>query len=386
MKRLPIFAVAIAYVAVVLIWVGTDRRVTRETFEKFSAANTSGEGLSLALKYLARTGHRKVNMLTTPPDTELPRHAVVLRTVAGNAFSLLDFFGGGDHEKEQPTLKKQKKKKRKEEVPVLTADEEDFVRNGGRFVLSIGGRYEMLDTRSVVGQQPAVRVFPIWPGLSKIELPESRTLAGTSSLRRMHALYVVGTQPAIVRMPVGKGELIVTAAPELLDNEHVAHHLDFLTALAGDGRPVYFDETVHGLLSGTGTFDLLRRWRLGPMLVLLAILAAMTIWRGARRVGPAEEDFRDTRSDAVDLVGSLGALYARTTSNAQAITLYHQALTQSVAAQTGLRGDALKKRVHSLTNEMRVPPKDERMDPATFKTSLETLNESFRRLEHAEHR
>ena len=68
------------------------------------------------------------------------------------------------------------------------------------------------------------------------------------------------------------------------------------------------------------------------------------------RVGPAEDDFRETRSDAIDLVGSLGALYERTTTEEQALALYRDSLTRTVAMQTGLRGEQLQKRVNDLTH------------------------------------
>ena len=128
--------------------------------------------------------------------------------------------------------------------------------------------------------------------------------------------------------------------------------------------------------------------------MLLLIIAAVTIWRGARRAGKAEDDYRDTRSDAVDLVSSLGALYDESTSYAEAIALYHQALTQTVAAQSGLRGEALHKRVSMLTNDLRPPlirpsgifssrggeKGDRDIEIEDFKAMLTTLNEAFRKV------
>jgi hypothetical protein len=353
------------------------------------------------MKYLARSGRRNVNILTIMPDGTLPANAVIFRAIEGKeGFSLKDFFARGDDDdeedeqpkkKENPKDKKQKAKpkpktKTKHIEPLLSDDEEAFVRNGGRFVIAVGGRYDInLSTRNVVPAKKATKVFPIWPGIDQILLPNCRTLLATDALRRAHVLYAIDNDPAIARVLSGKGELILIAAPELFDNAHVAQHLDLLTALAGDRRIVYFDETVHGMLSQTGTLDLLRQWRLGPTLVLLLLIAIVMMWRGARRVGHAEDDYRDTRSDAVDLVSSLGALYDESTSRAEALALYHQALTQSVAAQTGLRGEALHKRVSKLTNDLRPPQKSERVEIEDFNAMLTTLNEGFRRLEHAEH-
>jgi hypothetical protein len=388
----PLIAVFAAYIAATLIWIGSDRRIAQQTFPAFSAANTSKEGYSLAMKYLARRGGHNVNMLTTPPDGTLPANAVIFRAIDNTGFNLKDFFTRPDDEdeadaaKKKELPKKKKKSKTKHIEPLLSNDEEAFVRNGGRFVIAVSGRYDVnLSTRNVVPPKKATKVFPIWAGIDEIQLPASRTLLAKDALRRAHALYAIDDDPAMARLLIGKGELILLAAPELFDNDHVAQHLDLLAALAGDRRIVYFDETVHGFLTDTGTLDLLRRWRLGPTLVLLLIIAAVTIWRGARRAGKAEDDYRDTRSDAVDLVSSLGALYDESTSYAEGIALYHQALTQTVAAQSGLRGEALHKRISMLTNDLRPPDKSERLQIEDFKAMLTTLNEAFRKVEHAEH-
>jgi hypothetical protein len=394
-RALPLMLVGAAYVVAVLVWIGSDKRVAQKTFDKFSAASTANEGYSLAMKYLAHSGGRMVKMLTTPADASLPRNAVVVRAVeGGEELSIAALIRRQQEEDEdedekpkaKPKKGKEKRQARTPVAPLLSADEDAFVRGGGRYVVLIGGKYGQLDVRNAAAREEALKVFPLWPGIETLALPERRTLAGAEVLRRMHALYVLGDAPAVARMTIGSGDLIVAAAPELFANQHVAQHLDLLTALAGERRPVYFDETVHGLVSETGTLDLLRRWRLGPMLLLLLALAAAVVWRGARRVGTPEDDFRDTRSDAVDLVVSLGALYDQSMSNSEAIALYHQALTQAVAAQTGARGDALRKRVDALTGNMVLPERSEALGSIRFHEFLATLNEAFRRLEHAEHR
>jgi hypothetical protein len=386
-RALPLIAVGVAYVAATLIWIGSDRRIAQKTFQPFSSANTSDEGLSLAMKYLQRSGRRNVNMLTTPPDGTLPAGSVIFRALEPQeGFSLEELLRRENEKDEKPAKKKKKVESHRPIEPLLSNDEEAYVRHGGRFVIAIAGRYDVtLTTRNVKPAKPAIKVFPIWTGIDRINLPLCRTLQAPDVLRRAHALYVIDEQPAIARMTIGSGDVILIAGPELFDNAHVAQHLDLLTALAGDRRTVYFDETVHGLLTDTGTLDLLRGWRLGPALFLLLVIAIVTIWRGARRVGTAEDDFRDTRSDAVDLVSSLGALYDETMSRVEGIALYHQSLTRSVAAQTGLRGEPLQKRIAMLTRDMRPPEKTARMEIEEFNQMLSTLNEAFRKVEHAEH-
>jgi hypothetical protein len=158
--------------------------------------------------------------------------------------------------------------------------------------------------------------------------------------------------------------------------------LPLLLALAGDApRPVWFDEVPHGIVSDDGAIAMLKEWNLGTFLLLLLAIAALSFWRNGKRIGPAEDDYRDTRSDAIDLVRSLGALYHDVTSDAEAIALYHDALTKTVAATTGLRGEALRARVDKLTGGL-VPPKASgRMPRAVFDQQLRALNEAFLRKE-----
>ncbi len=388
MKRvLPLILVAAAYAVATLVWIGNDRRIAKQTFDVFSAANTGNDGLSLAMKYLQRTGRRNVKMLTTPVDTAAPG-SVIFR-VLDSYFSRAPEEDDEDEQTDNLPKKKKKpeakeKKKHAPVLPLLTPDEETFVRDGGRIVLAVSATYDLLSTREAA-PGPAAKVFPIWSGLDTLTLSPPRTLQGADVLRRSHALYVIGDQPAIARIAIGRGDVILMATPEALDNEHIAAHLDLLTALAGDRHTIYFDETIHGLMSEGGTLDLLKSWRLGPMLILLLVVAAVTIWRGARSIGPREDDYRETRSEAVDLIASLGALYDSTTNNAQAIALYHHAFTQAVAAQTGLRGEALQKRIATLTGGLLPPGKGDTLDAESFYRQLSILNESFRRLEHAEH-
>jgi len=117
----------------------------------------------------------------------------------------------------------------------------------------------------------------------------------------------------------------------------------------------------------------MKEWNLGPFLALCVLATALLFWRHGRRVGPPEEDFRDTRSEAVDLVQSLGALYHDVTPEQQALELYRDALTRTVAMQTGLRGDTLKTRVAELLGGTAATGK--------FNGQLNAINEAFRKLE-----
>src|SRR5260370_27085370 len=250
--------------------------------------------------------------------------------------------------------------------PLLTADEADWVEHGGRMVLAMAGSGGPLQSQ-YDAEGVAHKVFPFAPGIERISLPERRGIAPSSLGARMIALYTSGKSVVVSRERLGAGDIVVVAVPEMFQNKYlgVGNHLPLLIALSGAARPIYFDEYVHGLASADGPLDLLKEWRLGPFLLLALGVAILKLWRGASRVGPPEEEFRDTRSEAVDLVSSLGALYQKSMTDAEALSLYHEALTLTVAAQAGLRGDALQKRVAELMGG---------------RPTLQRINNAFRRL------
>jgi hypothetical protein len=346
----PLLAAIAAFAAIGVLWIVTDRRASERVYDDFSSANTSDAGLSQASAYLSRRG--SVAMLTRPVGRDpMPRNAVVFR-VAEEVPVLFDPEELGDEEYGPPKPK---------EPQLLSAGEETFVRGGGRIVLAAQtGLLPDADT----GETAAEKVFPIWKGIDA--LASKKDARGFTALRpRMHALFVAGDRVVVARERIGAGDLVVISWPHVFQNEHLgkANHLALLAALAGR-RPVYFDEVPHGIVSGDGALAIMKDWNLGPFLLMLALVAAVVFWRAARRVGPPEEDYRETRSEAVDLVRSLAALYRQVTSDAEALALYHDALTRTVAHNSGLRGDALRKRVDELTGGTR---------------SLEAINEAFKK-------
>jgi hypothetical protein len=151
--------------------------------------------------------------------------------------------------------------------------------------------------------------------------------------------------------------VFLVACPEVLENALLAQadHLALLEALAGRQRPVYFDEHAHGLSHDLGLLALLVDWGLGPSLALLALTGLVVLWRGRARLGPPDDAWEDTRSDAVDLVDSLAQLYERALRRDEAAALYHEALRRTVSLRTGLRGAALDKRVRQLTGGLAPP-------------------------------
>ena len=366
MKRaLPLVIAFLMFAGGSVLWIVTDRRAAQRVYDDYSSANTSEKGLSLASGYLAKK--RKVSMLTRPLGREpIERNAVVFRVTE----EMPRFFDPEDLDPGKIGPPKPKTQ------PLLNEKDEAFVRNGGRVVLAAGRG--TLDA-TTVSDGVARKVLPIWPAVGDIAL-EKDTIVFLRLRPRMLPLFIAGTHVVLARERIGSGELIVLSAPELLRNDKLMRNLALLAALAGDGRPVYFDEVLHGIVRGDGALALMKEWNLGPFLLMLAAASMLVFWRGARRVGPAEDDARETRSDAVDLVRSLGALYHEVTTDSEAIALYYDALTRAVAHSSGLRGEALRKRVDELTGNLVPPQGAAKLPRVTFARQLGAINQGFERV------
>jgi hypothetical protein len=371
-KRTLLFLAAVAaYFAAVLLWVGGDKRVTKEAFDDFSVANTAEKGLSLASKYLAGSGRRVDALTLALNDRNVERGAAVFRIGPPSEVHRVDL------EEQRDEKKKAKKKPRTRYVtPLLNDEEETWVRGGGRLIIASAENYGSLHVAGAPSKL-ARKVFPLWPALDTLDLPESRAVSGDALLHG-HAVYVAEDKSVVARIADGAGDVIVFGAPEALANEHLDKNLPFLLALTGGARHVYFDETIHGMSTGEGTLALLKEWRLGPFLLLLLIVAAAIVWRGGTRVGVPDDEFRDTRSDAIDLVASLGALYDRSMTKGEALAAYQRELTRAVAASSGLRGEPLQKRVSELTGGLGPTAGD--VTDEEFQRMLTTLNAAFARL------
>ena len=130
--------------------------------------------------------------------------------------------------------------------------------------------------------------------------------------------------------------------------------------------------------------EILRRWGFGPFLAMIVLFCLVSFWRRRVRVGPEEDDARETRVEAVDFVDSLALLYRRMMPRRHALTLYGKAFEKAVAVQTGLRDAALKARVEELLPPRQArPAKGKDLPAQDFDRELELINDAFRRLNDA---
>ena len=410
MRRWWIGIAIAVYFAAVFVWLINDRRVPATINVRLSALNTSPSGASLAFHYLERRAHAR--LLTRALDTrDVPKNAVVFRLQP----SVSDFMQlmeqqrdeeRDDDSDESPTPAKKKKGEKDPPKRRLQRDdaskrlfspsEEEWIYGGGRMVIATDTSWGPVRILSEAGATThASKVFPIWPELPEITPVDPQRLDPPPG---MHNLFVAEYAPIVSRMVMGKGELILLSFPSSFENQHLAlgKNLALLSTLAA-GRPVLFDETIHGVRTDEGLLELMKDWGLGPCLLLTLIVFIFKLWRDGKRIGKAEREAEETRSEAIDLVDSIGQLYTRALSRAEMIAIYRRTFVHAVATQTTLRGKELEKRVQSLAPNL--PPertqttltsldeKNRRHDisRAEFLQQLTSINEGFRRLERAKH-
>jgi hypothetical protein len=376
--RLPWIAAAL-FVAASVFWMARDTRIPHEAFQEYSIFNSSAKGMSLASRYLGARG-REVKALARSVDRAyLPPDAVLFRIRPG----VTDTTWKPDDKalNLRPILAFDSKDPGK--YP-FTPEEEDWVRAGGRLILAIDRDYGGIGIQPKVSGPPH-RVFPLLPGVEKLDPAPLRGLDGWVS-REGIAIFAGDEAPVLSLVKKGKGEIYVCSAPELFQNGRLslADHLGLLEQLAGRGRPVYFDEYGHGIDQGAGTAEILSRWGFGPLLLFLFVAALASFWRRRLRIGPEEDDARETRIEAVDFVDSLALLYTRMLTRRHVIAMYARAFHQAASVQTGLRGAALDARVNELMpNRPALSAKGRDLAAAEFTRELEAINDAFGRLDDA---
>lgn len=366
---------AIAWGALWTLGLGTRLRAT--AFTAGSVFNESPEGLSLALRYLqarpTRARVRSAGVLSRRVAADaLPPNAVVFRIRPRR----LPFA-----RPPEPV--------RTAARPLLTRAEEGWLRNGGRLVLGLDDDYGPVSFSRGAGAEPIRKVFPAWPGVRLLASDSPVALLSGPAVDEGQVLFVSGSTPALVRVGLGRGELLLLAVPAVLENGGLRRgdHLRLLEALAGE-RPVLFDEWVHGYGEDPGFFSLLLGWGFGPSFAMGALAFALLVWRGRTGLGVAEAAAPERRSEAVDLVDSLAQLYDRALSRHNALALHLEGLRTAIALRSGARGERLERRLRELLDG--VPPDlagRGEPTPAQFLRALQTVNEGYRRLqEHGDTR
>jgi hypothetical protein len=220
--------------------------------------------------------------------------------------------------------------------------------------------------------------------VTRVEPAEGRALPAWA-LVEAQPVFEHGEAPSVARRAVGSGEVWFLSEPELLFNGRIANadHLALLLALTSGGGPVVFDELMHGVRIDTGVFGLFRDQGFGPAILLAALAACALAWRQAVTIGPPADPWHDPRSESVELVDSMAALYQRSLSPAEALHLYRSHLVHEIS----LRLLVGEKRAQALLGEY-VPddgPTASRLSEAEFRGRLAHLVSAWERFRD-EHR
>jgi hypothetical protein len=350
MRWAPVSAVLIFLVAAV-VWMGRDRAIATHAYPPGSSLGTGPMGLSLLRGVLEERGVRAATLARPLRHAGLPRDAVLFRVDPGP-------------ERRQALRNSPEAPSRRDTG--LTEDEEDFVRAGGRLVLGIDGD-------ALEDARPPVKVVPLLAEVRTLA-PETPSAVPDDLLLDAQPVFEHDEFPALAVRRLGGGEAWVLAEPAILHNEQLekADHLALGVALAGEGRPVFFDESVHGDRDEGGMLGLLRGWGLGPAILLAAISLLAAFWRAAATLGPPADDYRETRSEAVDLVDSMAALYDAALSPADALGMFRSRLVHEIA---------LRKALSDRSAEALLPRYAPGLDLSPdFRTQLTVLNTGFKRL------
>lgn len=409
MRWAPV-AAALVFLTCALVWLAHDPRLARHGFEAGSSLSTAPEGLSLARAYLASQG-TAVGTLTRPiSENEPPAQAVVFRVLPRSPRLLLLWSArdaGASLEESAANDEDENEQEEEDVLPpgaadagqlreegdagwraragpsrpggLLSVGEERFVAAGGRLVLAVNERYGPLGVE-VSTAEPLQKVFPALPGVRELAPGAELALTG-AGLDQAVAVFERGPVPVVARRTLGKGEVWLLANPELFFNARLAHqdNLALLAALAGGGRPVLFDESVHGVVDDPGILGLFRRWGFGPALLLLGLALGIWFWRRAVPLGPPS-GWRDLRTESVDLVDALAQLYQRALRPQDELALHYARLLHELQLRLGLGPEQAARRARELTGGWELPAGAAALGRSEFQRHLGTLNQALRRL------
>jgi len=223
-RALPLLLAIAAFFVLAVVWIGNDRTISERAFDDFSIENTSPAGLSIAFRYLQRTGHRVFRLDGPLRGNAVPANAVLIRAGVLEDPSFVDDeetaprkTKGKGTGKGKKQIKPAAPRPTRNVTPLLTSIEDQWVRGGGRLILGSPVSFGPLKLRGEK-KRMAEKVFPLPTSAVWITAPKPRSIDPRTLPARMHTLFTVNGAPAIVRERIGNGDVIFIAIPEFLQN------------------------------------------------------------------------------------------------------------------------------------------------------------------------
>lgn len=236
----------------------------------------------------------------------------------------------------------------------------EFLENGGRVVATGSGAKAFLpgapefregDALAAKATFHAVVPSPIVRGAPHITMVKPEDWSSTST--RELEVYGDEDTPAVVTYRVGKGEVILWAAPTPLTNGAILDSGNltfFLNCIGTPGqRHIFWDEYFHG--DRGSLMDFFSRtpviWGAAQFgLAFLAILATYS-----RRLGPIRVPHVPSRLSPLEFVDTLGDLYASAHVSATAIEVASQRFRFALTRKLALPIDAPSREVAEIASQ-----------------------------------
>ena len=151
-----------------------------------------------------------------------------------------------------------------------------------------------------------------------------------------------GTDPVVVRLPVGRGEAIWWSSPAPLTNAELRKDADLRLLLASIGvnRTVFFDESLQQRVRSqwTAARGLPLFWLLGQAVLVFACL----VFSFSRRRGPVRLPVTVPRSSPVEFAVSMGDLYEKAGATGAATEAARRRLERVLVREGGLAQGAVE--------------------------------------------
>ena len=106
-----------------------------------------------------------------------------------------------------------------------------------------------------------------------------------------HIIYTWKEHPVIIERSFGQGSIVLCASSHLFVNLAMreSRQADLLAWILGSNTDVAFDETHLGVVENPGVATLLHKYHLEQVLIILALLAGLFVWKSAVPFGPGQE-------------------------------------------------------------------------------------------------